>query len=350
MIKTPTKFIALLSGAAFLMSSAFAQGVTTDPVGYVTAEIPAHAGGSSTLTLVNLPLLPTSDFVGSVATISGTQLNLESALLAAGQFDVTDANGLPMYHVEFTSGVDSEGLTVGIASNATDSITLSEDVSTILTAGVTIIVRKFSTLADVFGADNSTYSLGSAGNANDADVVYLEDNSGSIARYYYQVAPPFAGGSGWRIAGDTGTDQSNARINWNAILISRNGSLARSAIDVVNSGTVKLGKGVSTISTGLNLVGYQFPVDSTLNTLGFDTSDLQTGSSANDSDVVYVLNAGVLTRYYYQTAPSFAGGTGWRVAGDTGTDQSGAPVAPNAAVMVLRRGANSIYMSSAQPF
>ena len=100
----------------------------------------------------------------------------------------------------------------------------------------------------------------------------------------------------------------------------------------------------------MNLVGYQFPVGLTLNTLGFDTSDLQSGSSANDSDVVYLLNAGALTRYYYQTAPSFAGGTGWRVAGDTGTDQSGVPIAPDAAALVLRRGVAPIYMSSAQPF
>lgn len=350
MMKTPHKFIALLSGAALLASTGFAQTVATDPVGYVTAEIPAHAGGSSTLALVNLSLLPSPDFVGSVATISGAQLNLGSDLLAAGQFDATDANGLPLYHVEFTSGLDSEGLTVGILGNATDSITLSEDVSSILTDGVTILVRKFSTLADVFGAENSTYSLETAGNANDADVVYLEDNAGSIARYYYQVAPPFAGGSGWRIAGDTGTDQANVRINWNSILISRNGSVARSAINLVNSGTVQLGQAASTINTGLNLVGYQFPVAFTLSTLGFDTSDLQSGSSANDSDVVYLLDAGVLTRYYYQTAPPFAGGTGWRVAGDTGTDQSGVPISPDAAVMVLRRGATPIYMSSTQPF
>jgi hypothetical protein len=350
MMKTSKKFIALLSGAVLLTSSAFAQTVATDPVGYVTAEIPMHTGGSSTLALVNLSLLPASEFAGSAATISGAQLNLGSALLSSSQFDATDANGLPLYHVEFTSGIDSEGLTVGIASNATDSITLSEDVSSILTDGVTILVRKFSTLADVFGSDNSLYSLGEAGNANDADVVYLEDNAGSIARYYYQAAPPFAGGSGWRIAGDTGTDQSNVRINWNAILISRNGSATRPAISLVNSGTVQIGKAVSTINTGLNIVGYQFPVNLTLNTLGFDTSDLQSGSSANDSDVVYLLNAGALTRYYYQTAPPFAGGTGWRIAGDTGTDQSGVTVAPDAAVLVLRRGVAPIYMSAAQPF
>ncbi len=36
MMKNPTKFIALLSGAALLASSGFAASVATNPVGYVS--------------------------------------------------------------------------------------------------------------------------------------------------------------------------------------------------------------------------------------------------------------------------------------------------------------------------
>jgi len=345
----PQKTLSLLAIASLsTLTSLFA--VETDPVGYVTAEIPAHAGGSSTVALINLPMLPAPEFVGTAATVSGAQLNLGSGLLTASQFDATDANGLPLYRVEFTTGADSEGLSVGITSNATDSITLAEDVSSILTDGVTILVRKFTTLADVFGADNSTVGLTSGSNANNADVVYLEDTAGGITRYYYQVAPPFAGGSGWRSASSNTVDQANARINWNAILISRNGSSARDAIDVVNAGSVKLGKSSSTISNGLNLIGYQFPVGTTLGTLGINSADLQSGSNANNSDVIYILDGGAFTRYFYQTAPPFAGGSGWRSASSNTVDASGTVISPDAAVLVQRRAAGSIYMSSAQPF
>lgn len=348
-MKPYLKLIFTLVVYPFFFFSASAQTVSASFVGLEEVEIPAHNGGASTYFFLNLPLLSPAIHNGIVDSVDNFHLNLASANLVADALVENDSDELPLYYVEFLSG-EATGLTVEIVANDTSSITLLEDLSSILRGGEKFIVRKFKTIGDVFSLDNSTYSLASAGNANQSDVIYLEDGTGNLVRYYYQTAPSFAGGNGWRRAGDTRTDRSNTRINWNAVLLSRNGSTARQAINFISHGEVRLGSAKTVISDGLNLVGYQFPFNTTLDNLGFLTSDLLQGSNPNNTDVIYIIESGELARFYYQSAPPFAGGNGWRRAGDTRTDQSDFIISSNAAFLVLKRGGNPIYMSSDQPF
>jgi hypothetical protein len=64
-----------------------------------------------------------------------------------------------------------------------------------------------------------------------------------------------------------------------------------------------------------------------------------------------MINAsGQFERYYYQTAPAFAGGNGWRKAGDTSTDQKDTTVSAGNAVIILRRDAAGVDWSTNVPF
>ena len=346
------KFATLCTSLAIFLPiclSASAENVPASPVGLNEVEIPSHGGNASTLFLLNLPLLNSYNYSGVIASVSENRLVLASTDLVVDAFVENDSEGFPLYYVEFLSG-EANGLSVEIVDNDVSSITLLEDLSFILSGGEQFIVRKFRTIGDAFGSDNSTYSFASAGDPNQSDVIYLEDGAGNLVRYYYQTAPSFAGGNGWRRAGDTRNDRSNTRINWNAVLLSRNGPVAREAINFINHGEVRLGSAKTVISNGLNLVGYQFPVETTLGNLGLSPDDLLKGSNPNNSDVLYILESGNLARFYYQLAPPFAGGNGWRRAGDTRTDQSDFIISNDAAILILKRGGSPIYMSSDQPF
>ena len=208
-MKSFLKFICILVVHSLLCFSASAQTVSASYVGLEEVEIPAHNGGASTYFFLNLPLLNSAVHTGIVDTVDGIRLDLASSNLVVDAFVENDSDGLSLYYVEFLSG-EANGLTVEIVGNNTSSITLSEDLSAILNGGEKFVIRKFKTIGDVFSSDNSTYSLASAGNANQSDVIYLENGAGDLVRYYYQTAPAFAGGNGWRRAGDTRTDRSSS--------------------------------------------------------------------------------------------------------------------------------------------
>jgi len=83
----------------------------TDPVGAVSQEIPAHPGTGSTLSLHSLPLREAAIYQGVASEVSGAQISVSATDFTSGDFpdfSVRDANGNPLYYVEFLDG-DQEG-------------------------------------------------------------------------------------------------------------------------------------------------------------------------------------------------------------------------------------------------
>jgi uncharacterized protein (TIGR02597 family) len=115
MMKTPTKFIALLSGAALLASSAFAQGVVTNPVGYVTTTVAANSDGVLSAALHRAAL-----FSGSVASID----DLDSISVTGTPGFSADEYAGGVNFVLFTSG-SREGLWAVVTANGVDTIDLT---------------------------------------------------------------------------------------------------------------------------------------------------------------------------------------------------------------------------------
>jgi uncharacterized protein (TIGR02597 family) len=300
------------------------------------------------LTFLNPPL-----HVGSLSSVSGTSVTDSSGTWQVDDFADFDADGNSLYYLEVTSG-QYEGLTVDIVSNTADTITLSDDASFLsadLVNGLNYTIRKHYTIGDVFSADNTTYGLHSSGSAAEADIIYLINNSGEFERFFYQTAPPFAGGAGWRKVGDVSTDYSTRPINTGSLLLSRNGAVARSSIDLTFYGNVKIGKQVTPLYVGNNLVANAYPLDVSLGSSGLFESNFVSASTVSDADVVYVLNSdGAFERYFYQDAPPFAGGAGWRKVGDVSTDQSNLVIPAGTAFIVLKSGSIGIDWIQAQPF
>jgi hypothetical protein len=179
MIKTPTKFIALLYGAALLTSSAFAQGVATDPVGYVTIVAPA---GNSTL---SAPLVNANVFAGATtATADGTGVSVLTFAGASLVASAYDAGVYPTHYVVITTSGANDGFVLDVLSNDTSTITVSDEVVAALSLGSveSVLVRKHVTILDLFE--------GATGMTAFADAVNFYNDDGSSDSFLWS-------GTGW---------------------------------------------------------------------------------------------------------------------------------------------------------
>jgi hypothetical protein len=357
MMKTSKKFIALLSVAALLTSSAFAQTVATDPVGYVTIIVNGSPDGTATaytplsLSLENVVL---ASGALSEAPTSAVLTN-SSASYIPSAFAGTDASGNATHYLQFTTG----GLIADIIANDATTITTGGDLTGLASSGDGYAVKKHSTLADIFGVANEA-GLEGGGDFTASDQVFImsSDGAGSFATYYYQIDPTapsnFLGGSGWRTVGNTSTDQSNVVVGPDdGILIAR---ATPGDVEFVVTGSVNAVDHKRDLPAGFSLVAYPYPVDVTL-----DDSNIYTGSNGyvsggdfSSSDTIFVLGSnGIYTTYYRQTDPTapsnFLGGSGWRTVGNTSTDQ-GAVVIPAGSSIIIQHKGSGLAWSDAKPY
>ena len=192
MIKTPTKFIALLSVAAFLMSSAFAQGVTTAPVGYVTQT--ATDGDD---VLVHPQMLPGSSLVGSPTDITAGVLTLGSGL-------VDDELVVAAHYVLFTSGALS-GEWFQVTANSATTVEVAEDLVALgALDSDAVSVVPFWTLDTLFpggeGFPASSSVIAPVALVLLNDVTSVGTNLSAGSAYFYHDGAQIA--AGWYLNGD----------------------------------------------------------------------------------------------------------------------------------------------------
>lgn len=343
--------LALLASLPLMTPHLGAVSVSTAPVGFINLTIKGTDAGSG-MTAISVPMLPQVVYSGVIGGAAGNVITDNSATWADGDYATGDPNGNASYYAEITDHTDATkvGTILEITGSSASSKELTVHDSVDSLVGASYAIRKFRTISDVFGADNSA-QLGSGSSATASDVVYkvgVENNQVVWQRYYYQTAPVFAGGNGWRKAGDNQTDMANVAIFPDEGLLVRR--RAASDISITLPGSIKTHNSRTALVQGFNLVSLSYPVDVTLDSLGLD-SKLTAGSSATSADVIYmVTNEGQFERYYYQSAPVFAGGNGWRKAGDNATDQAAATVPAGSSIIVLRRDASGIDWSTNKPF
>ena len=314
----------------------------------MTVTIPGHIAGESVVSLVNVPLLDESVLEGSVVSVAGSVVELSNTDLTDGEFVEYGYNNKPLYGLEIVEAANSNavGITVGIIANSESGVTLSESVAGLVSGGDRIRIRRFSTLESVFGESNVA-GLVSGGNASESDIVYLVGDSGQLETYYYQTASSRGGGNGWRKVGSFTENAGNSRIEWGAVMVFRNTNQTVNPIDFTLAGQVLMGEGKRGVYQGLNLVGYPFPVGTTLGGLGINPDDLQSGINAAQSDIIYLVDgSNQLATYYYQTASVRGGGNGWRKIGSNTVDQADTEIGPSDALLILRKGPSSFYINS----
>lgn len=160
-MKNPLRTLALLSGAALLASSNLsAETVSTNPVGYVTVDLPAGAS------LVSVPLISRVQYVGAAGDVVGSVVSLSG---------LPDPVTIPSY-IHVLSGT-AAGTTVSVLSSNSSSVTLEAEVVGLALGDSLRIVEHF-TLADIAAsssagiADGSVVTIYNSDASSDSYTVY----------------------------------------------------------------------------------------------------------------------------------------------------------------------------------
>jgi uncharacterized protein (TIGR02597 family) len=327
MMKNPTKFIALLSGAALLASSSvFAASVATDPVGYVTLTVNGTGGaGSSAISVLGAPLENAADASAALTAVAGTTLTSGTSAWTPGAFAST-------HYVQITSGVNA-GISATVTGNTDTTLTTAEDISSLLAGDESFMVRAYTTLADVFGAANES-GIGSGANAAVADEILVYNGAG-FDIYYYQEGAAF-GGDGWRTSVNAFTNQAGAPLPSGLALVVKRKQDAD--VSVVVTGNVLTTDSFVPVEGGVNWLSGANPIDYTLASyFGADGGDLQSGANAAAADEILVpKDGGGFDIYYYQEGAAF-GGDGYRSSINAFTNASATVLASVGEGFVLKR-------------
>jgi uncharacterized protein (TIGR02597 family) len=323
-MKTPQKFLALLSGAALLASSALsAQDVSTAPVGYVTVTVSGGSVASPASTFFSLPLTSSSEDTGSLTALSSSTLTNTSASWESGDFA-----GAAPYFVEITSG-DASGSIFKITANDSDTLTLDTlglDLTALVSVGATYRVFPGDTLRSVLGDDTNNVTGGASPN-DDVDVVYILSGTTWNAYYYNTSA------GNWRKGAVPVSQDNLALAPHSAIIYSRVGA---DDIEYVFTGSVPMESYQPVISaTGFTSIASYFPVDQTLGSLGLHNlswwrSVGDPGVTIADADTVYLYSAGFWNAYHYNATAGH-----WRK-GAVPVDQSSAVISVGDGVLISR--------------
>lgn len=345
-MKTLTILLPLaLSGTALHAQTA---GISL-PSSYATFTIAGTGGsGSAKLSVLAMPVTPdvlwqsastTAVTAGGVTLIDSTGTTWTDNLYNAAHYlEVISVGGSTT-----ATGVGTIR-TISTTTASSKTITLSSAFATGISGTVGYRVRKYWTLASVFGASNSSGLQG--GTAVTADQVLLWNGSGYDS-YYYQTSG--IGGTGWRKAGAQTADASGTLIPPTMPVMVKRGQSATLTLSGTGAitGTLKGGITVAGIVQGLNFVTNPYGADMTLASSGLYTGSSTTGvsggtSSTADQVLVWNTTSNSFDAYYYLT------GTGWRKTTDASTDAAATVLATGTGFIISRGSATGFTWSMPQ--
>ncbi len=336
-------------------SSTHAQ-TYTDPVGVVKLTIPkATSANEPSFSFLSVQMSKDTVYTGQVSAGAVNTITVSNAGWESNQF--AGSNGT--HYLHFTSG-SREGQMIDIASNTSDTITLSADnVDFSGETGSSFRVLKHLTIASIFGADPTAQGMIGSGTAATADQVLLfNPATESYTTYYYKtIDNPFDPNDivGWVSASDNTQDASGTHVYPDSGFVFKRID-ASNDLTISVAGSVILGKINTPITAGFNLVSVPYPVDKGItlgtsnlypaNPANFDINKhLEPGGSAATADQVLIFDGGIFTTYYYKDIdnpfdPNDV--TGW--VSSTDNTQSKANVAlPAGSFFILRKDSNPSF-------
>lgn len=251
--------LSTLAGLALLVSTSQIQAVDcppgaacTEPVGFVTLTAnPSSDGVNKKISLIGLGLFNAVEFQGPIDSVNGSVLGVTG--IQAGQFD-------EFYFVQIASG-DNSGIMVDIVSTSIDSVTLAQDLSTMVSVGNIIKIRKHHTMASVFGTSNEM-GLVTGTNPIAADIIQIFGPDESKTLFF------LTGANVWT---DGIFNLNNLIIYPDQGLLFRRIGTESASIKLL--GSVKTDTTGITVENGFNIINNVYPVDTTLGTSGLNTND-----------------------------------------------------------------------------
>ena len=228
--------------------------------------------------------------------------------------------------------------TISATTASTKTITLASSFASGITGTVGYRVRKYWTIASVFGVANSAGLQG--GTPVSADQVLLWNGTG-YDTHYFQTGG--IGGTGWRKTGAQSTDASGTLITPTMPVMIRRGQSASISLTGTGAitGTIKGGITTVSIAQGYNFIANPYGVDMTLASSGLYTGSSTSGlapgtSSTGDQVLIWNTTTNAFDAYYYLTS------TGWRKTTDASTDASTTALATGAG-FIIQRGSSGTF-------
>jgi uncharacterized protein (TIGR02597 family) len=335
-ILRPSIYVIALT--SFAMSGLNAQTTaTTDPVGFTTVTVRGKTTDARAFTTVVLPMERPDAFVGActgaIFTLDAgrTVITFPSNIFTANQF-----TGTGNQHYLRLSNGDNAGEFSTIVGNTENSLTLADDLNSVLATSSTFAITPYWTLSTAL-PNGGGLQGGTSATAADTVTIYNANFVGTA--YFYNTS-----NNSWRVGltaannvlipPGSGLGIERKQPTAASIVLAGSVPLGASAVDVngSNSGT----------ATRYTLVGSAYPLASKrLADIGLYTGNASTGvaggTSATAADTVTIYNpsTGVGTAYFYNTSNN-----SWRV-GLTLADNVTIP--EGSAVLITRKNGRSPF-------
>ncbi len=243
----PTSVLAgaLLTASSLLNAGTVADPVATDPVGYVTVDIPAG------LSILSLPMQKSSVYAGEVTAVAGTSVTCSIVTLDAG-----------FYYVQVVSSAGALGKVANVSSVSGGVITVDPAI-TGLAVSDQIVVRPHFVLSDVYATPEFS----------DGSTITVYTPAGSKESFEYISSGTLGLPTGlW--ADSLSEDASNVAILPSEGFVFSN---AGAAASVVVTGAVATDPISAELGASFSIVGSNSPTDSV--TIATIFADLPIGST-----------------------------------------------------------------------
>lgn len=336
------------SGAANLNQRFYrvTDGTTTsEPVGFSKLRIAGLTGSqTSTYSYLGINLVNPTSYQGAVTSRGTESITDSGANWTDNQFN--GANG--EFYLEITSG-PAAGTTTDILSTsaATKTLTLDDDLSSLLAGGEQYRIRKHRTIDDVFGKNNAAKLKSSTTVSSSDEVRLFNPVTQAFLVYYYNSTV-----SGWRSSTSATADASSTKLYMDqGVAIRRR---AAGDITLVVTGAVKTGPTIIPIGVNSNLCANMYPAGTlTLGNCGLYTGNAATGlmgaGKVGNADEVQIWTGSAFRRYFYKT--SGTGGVGWRASDSLSSDARNLQIPIGSSIYVVRkRGRLPFNWNLQQPF
>lgn len=325
-----------VASLAALMSGAFADTATTEPVGYITVKAEG-AASKNTFTTIAPTLVNKTEYSGAITAITATTITVGSAPFALNQFQNSD------YYVEITNGAGEGAWTNITGTPSTASITVPDDMQPFAAIGSMIRIRKHVTVSQFLGTPTQSGLVGGF-DPGTADSVVIRTPGENDVTLFYDTA------SGYWSDDVNFADESNRRIEpGQGLIVARTQATTDTSWTFV--GHVKTGKTKISVLTGDNVIAIPVSTGLTLGTSGLEdnaapkgVSGLNVGgdpATAGDFFTLFDPNgAGINTTYFHD-------GFNWSEDVNYG-DESGKVLSEGSALYITRSGAPFVWTAPAQ--
>lgn len=308
----------------------------TDPAGFVFSDIAPGSVANPANSFVAPAFAAAPDAVGTVSAVSGPFLTLTGVDWSGGPFG-------PEHYLEITSGsYAGSWAPVASADPAAKIVSAGSDFAALVSSGVKVALRRFTTLGDFLGASNSAGLAGASALATADEVVVYRGATPSVHWYYDGTG---GGTAGWYDSAYNPTADTLLPPGQGMVIRRK----APSPLVFSQSGIVKRGPTTVAAQRGLNLVGNPSALDLTL-----DASQLQTGnpawgvaaaSSLSAADEVILYGAGTPS-VYWRYDGSQGGAPGWY---DSSYQPAGSVVIPAGSSFSIQRKADAFRWNAPAP-